>query len=72
MKHCEECGEELALFDEIDAPETLDEIADLIAEAARTSRHAAKAYSLLREAFTQLPTIEARQTLISGRMRDAA
>lgn len=52
-------------------PAFFDEICDLIAEAARTSRHAAKAYSLLRETF-DLDTLETRQKHIATRMKDAA
>lgn len=51
----------------------LDEIADLIAEAARTSRHAARAYQLLRDALPDtLPALPARQSIIADRMKDAA
>lgn len=58
---------------EADAPDSLDEIADLIAEAARTSRHAARAYELLRDAYPDaLATLAGRQRLIAGRMEDAA
>lgn len=54
-----------------EAPEALDEIVDLIAEAARTSRHAAKAYDLLRQQY-QLELLAARQRSIAGRMAEVA
>ncbi len=44
-----------------------DEIVDLLAEAARISRHAARANVLL-----DLPRLEARQRLIAGRMSEVA
>jgi hypothetical protein len=47
------------------------EIVDLIAEAARTSAHARRAYDLLtREEFGVHDTLAARQRLIRGRMRE--
>lgn len=52
--------------------EALDEIADLIAEAARISPHAARAYQLLRSQNERLPTLAARQSLTAGRMAEAA
>lgn len=51
----------------------VDEFVDLIAEAARTSRHAAAAYQMLRSIdVLHLPTLAARQSMIIGRMKDAA
>lgn len=52
-----------------------DEVIDLIAEAARVSRHAVRAYELIREqragrAESALPPLAARQALIFGRMAD--
>lgn len=49
----------------------LEEITDLIAEAARTSPHATRAYSLMQDEFGLGP-LPARQQLISGRMGYAA
>lgn len=50
-----------------------DEIFDLVAEAARSSRHAARAYELLRAEWpNDVPALSARQALISGRMGEAA
>lgn len=48
------------------------ELVDLIAEAARISPHAKRAYALLREAIPNLETLPARQALIAGRMGDVA
>lgn len=46
-----------------------EEIIDLVAEAARISQHARRAYDLLtREEFGVRDTLECRQRLISGRM----
>lgn len=42
-----------------------EEVFDLIAEAARISPHAARAYQLLREANPAIPTLEERQRRIS-------
>jgi len=53
-------------------PAELDEIADLVAEAARTSRHAARAYGLLLDEYPAINSLAARQMLIAGRMQDAA
>ncbi len=53
---------------DINVPEFL----DLIAEAARTSRHAGKAYALLRDAIPDLEPLPMRQALIAGRMGEAA
>lgn len=51
----------------------LDEIGDLMAEAAFTSTSAALAYALLRDAFpAQFQTLSARQNIINARMRRAA
>lgn len=50
-----------------------DEVVDLIAEAARTSVHARRAYDLLtREDLGVHDTLAARQNLIKGRMREVA
>jgi hypothetical protein len=57
---------------EPDGPEKMEEIADLIAEAARTSKHAASAYGLLLEEYPEFKSLSWRQTLIAGRMKDAA
>jgi len=55
------------------APDDLPEILDLIAEAARMSPYAAKAYDLLRASWPDdVPVLSARQFLIAGRMGDAA
>lgn len=48
------------------------EIIDLIAEAARTSAHARRAYNLIREEWPDITSLEARQMLIAGRMREVA
>lgn len=67
--------EELQDRDELPEPEApggLDEIADNIAEAARFSRHASRAYTLLFEAFPDIGPIARRQMIIAGRMEDAA
>lgn len=69
MIRCDHCDEYIDVDVQIDA---LDEIADLLAEAARSSPHARKAYSLLRDQYTTLPTIEARQMVVAGRMGLAA
>lgn len=58
--------------DYVFAPDNLDEIADLIAEAARTSRHAARAYELLLDAYPEIRELPARQRLIAGRMEESA
>lgn len=49
-----------------------DEIVDLIAEAAQVSRHAKRAYELLRENDRELPLLADRQALIAGRMAEVA
>ena len=49
------------------------EILDLIAEAARKSTHAGKAYALLQERWHNAPRkLEGRQELIAGRMDELA
>ena len=45
-----------------------DEVLDLIAEAARTSPHAARAYRLIRADRPQILPLEGRQDLIKHRM----
>lgn len=65
--------EELEDRGEMPDPEPLQpEIVDLIAEAARTSRHARMAYDLLRseEAYGVHTDIVARQRMIAGRMKE--
>lgn len=53
--------------------ERLEEVTDLIAEAARTSPHAARAYNLIYEQNRGLmQPLAQRQALIAGRMKDAA
>lgn len=54
------------------AEEPSDEILDLIAEAARISPHARRAYNLLRADWPEINTVEARQSLIAGRMGEVA
>lgn len=49
-----------------------DEILDLIAEAARTSRHATRAYELIYAENSDVHSLDARQRLIAGRMGEAA
>ncbi len=49
-----------------------DEIIDLIAEGARTSPHAARAYELLRDKWRDLPPLRVRQRLIENRMSEVA
>lgn len=44
------------------------EVLDLIAEAARTSPHARRAYDLLRGEWPEITNLEGRQMLIAGRM----
>lgn len=58
--------------DEPEAPAGVDEIMDLIAEAARTSRHAKRAYELLYAEWPTTGRIEARWVLMAGRMGEAA
>ena len=53
-------------------PTDIEEIADLIAEAARASRHAMRAYGLLLDAYPDLSQLESRQMLIAGRMAEVA
>lgn len=67
----EELGDRGAMPDP-DSPVDLDEIADLIAEAARTSRHAKRAYGLLLDAYPEIKSLFARQAIIAGRMSEAA
>ena len=55
-----------------EGPADLEEIADLIAEAARTSKHAARAYGLLLDTYPDLNSLAGRQMLIAGRMQEAA
>lgn len=52
--------------------EVSDEVIDLIAEAARTSPHAARAYELLRDDDCGLPPLSIRQRLIANRMSEVA
>lgn len=52
--------------------DSLDEILDLIAEAARTSPYAKRAYELLSAKQNEPMTLTARQMLITGRMGDVA
>ena len=60
---CENCYSEDVAIDD------LPEILDLVAEAARTSPHAKRAYDLLRSAFPDdIEDLSARQFLIEGRM----
>ena len=49
-----------------------EEVLDLVAEAARTSPHAAKAYKLMQCDPQRDMSLAQRQQLIAGRMRDAA
>lgn len=49
-----------------------DEILDLIAEAARISPHAKRAYNLLRNEWPEIANLEGRQMLIDGRMGEVA
>lgn len=61
--------EERDALPEAEAPSRLPEILDLIAEAARTSRHARAAYQLLRDAFPDAaPGLQQTLRLIEGRM----
>lgn len=55
-----------------EAEEPSDEVLDLIAEAARISPHAKRAYNLLRADWPAINTLEARQSLIAGRMGEVA
>lgn len=65
MIYCPDCGEEiLDIEDFTDIP---DEILDLIAEAARTSPHARRAYELLNRSTDTMPLAN-RQRMIEGRM----
>lgn len=48
-----------------------DELVELIAEAARVSPHAAKAYEILRDEHLLLP-LASRQEIIAGRMKEVA
>lgn len=50
----------------------IDEMADLIAEAARISPHAVRAYELLLEREEGLPALRVRQAIIAGRMAEVA
>ncbi|MEP9397955.1 hypothetical protein [Mesorhizobium sp. KR2-14] len=49
-----------------------DEVFDLIAEAARVSPHAARAYRLIRESNPAILPLERRQDLIKHRMAGAS
>lgn len=72
MPVCDDCGD---VFFENETPsiaDDLDQIADLIAQAAITSRHAANAYVLLRSTYPELQDLTARRSLIAGRMGEAA
>lgn len=64
------------LEDRGELPETgavTDEILDLIAEAARSSPHAARAYDLIRDVDPEgTVSLGARQRLIQGRMKEVA
>ncbi|TPM39606.1 hypothetical protein [Mesorhizobium sp. B2-3-4] len=55
-----------------ESPDELAEIADLVAEAARTSPHAIRAYGLLFDTYPDLGSLSGRQRLIAGRMQEAA
>lgn len=66
---CETCGD--PIFPEVEEPEKLDEIVDLIAEAAKISPHAAQAYSLLRDEF-DIQSLAARQAIVDARNRRVA
>lgn len=55
-----------------DGEDGMDEVLDLIAEAARTSRYAKRAYELLFAMQRAPMTLVARQMLIAGRMGDVA
>lgn len=64
--------EDRGALPEPDDPGEIDEIADNVAEAARSSRHAARAYALLFDAFPDIGSLVGRQSVINGRMKDAA
>jgi hypothetical protein len=66
---CPHCSEVLPDVDP-DEVEVVsgDEVFDLIAEAARTSPHAARAYRLIRQANPAILPLERRQELIKHRM----
>ncbi|MCA0276286.1 MAG: hypothetical protein LCH86_09795 [Proteobacteria bacterium] len=64
--------DELESRDEMPEVHGIDEIADLIAEAARTSPYAVRAYELLREKVETLPMLRIRQAAIDGRMSEVA
>lgn len=53
-------------------PNRAEELADLIAEAARVSIHARKAYQILRDEDHTLHALDVRQRIIAGRMGEAA
>jgi len=48
------------------------DLVDLVAEAARTSPHAAQAYALMRAANPAIPTLEARLRVIDSRNQGTA
>lgn len=50
----------------------IEEIADLLAEAARISPHAVRAYEILRDQIETLQALHVRQFLIAGRMAEVA
>lgn len=66
MPVCPCCDE--AFDDDDEAVFSGDEIFDLLAEAARVSPHARRAYDLLRDANPALMALDQRQRLIAGRM----
>lgn len=55
-----------------EGPDGLEEIADLIAEAAHDSKHALRAYGMLLDSYPDIGPLAGRQRLIIGRMSEAA
>ncbi len=69
MKACPSCGEILPEPDPDDVDVISgDEVFDLIAEAARTSPQAARAYHLIHQANPAIMELGQRQRLIEDRM----
>lgn len=65
-------GEYEHRFGEDDGDGPDGEVIELIAEAARASPHAKRAYEMLRECWPHIHRLDVAQLLISGRMGEAA
>lgn len=69
MAVCPQCGDYYADQDDAEIVSG-NEVFDLIAEAAKVSPHAARAYEKLREVNPAIPNLETRQRLIAARMME--